>query len=103
MDDAPTAEVGAEGDGSVRGQNDGPVHPSPVAGDLVLGQITGRVECSGNDTHGLLGVVAAMSETVSGCGQQLQATEPAVDALRRPALEYPHHGDHEPKTEHQAH
>src|ERR1041384_4410470 len=98
MDDAPATEVRAEGDGGVGRKDDGPVQAPPVGGQILLGQVSGGVECSGDDPHGLLGVVAAVSQAVGGGRDQLSTTEPVVDILRRSALEYPHDSHHEAKA-----
>ena len=43
----------------------------------------GGVERAGHDAHGLLRVVAAVSQTVGGGGEQLQLAEELVDLARR--------------------
>jgi len=72
VNDAPATEVGAERDGGVSGKDDGPVPVPPVGGEIGLGHDAGGVEGAGDDAHGFLSVVAAVSETIGGRRHQLK-------------------------------
>ena len=63
----------------------------------------GGVERAGDDAHGLLRVVAAVSEAVGGGGDQLKFAEQLVDLARRLLLEDPGDSDHQAEAEHEAH
>ena len=56
---------------------------TPVASHIVLGHVPCRVEGSGNDSHGLLGVIAAVPDAVRRRRKQLQPPKQGVDRLRR--------------------
>ena len=83
MDDAPAAEISAGRDGSVGGKNNGPTITSPIAKHVRLRHEAGGVKCARNDAHGLLRVVAAVTQTVSGSREKLQLTKPFIDSLGR--------------------
>ncbi len=63
-----------------------------IATDLL--QVTARNQENADNAHGLLRVICAVSEAVSGGGEQLQSPEPIVDLARRGTLENMHHNDH---------
>src|SRR5438270_5598569 len=69
--DPPSARVRAKCDGGMSGQNYGPVKVTPVSGDFGLAHITGRVQCAGHNSHGLLRVIATVAEAVRRSGEQL--------------------------------
>ena len=81
--DAPTAEVGSGGDGGMGGKNDGPMQATPASQHVGLAHESPGVEGTGDDPHGLLGVVGAMTQTIGSGGEQLQPAEQPVDRLRR--------------------
>jgi len=53
------------------------------------------IEQDRNDTHGFLGVVAAVPERVKGCGHKLQVPEAPVNRERERTRRHPGHGDNE--------
>ena len=57
--------------------------------------MTAGIEQDRNDTHGLLGVVAAVPERVERCGHKLQVPEPPVNRERERTRRHPGHGDYE--------
>ena len=103
VDDAPAAEVGAECNGRVGGEDDGPVPVSPVGGEIGLRHDAGSVEGSGDDAHGLLRVVPAVSEAVSGGGEKLEAAEELVDLARRFPMKNPGDGHHHAEGDDETH
>src|SRR5580693_2285987 len=103
VNDTPSAKVGAEGDGGVGGQNDWPVIASPGTSKFGCGDDVGAEERTGDDAHRLLGIVAAVSETVSGSGEKLQAAKPGVNAPRWLVAQDPENSRHESEGENQAH
>src|SRR5579872_834673 len=66
MDDAPSAEVSAKSDGGVSGKDDRPVEMSPCAFEFGGGNDIGAEQGAGNNAHGLLSVVASVTEAVGG-------------------------------------
>src|SRR4051794_19718499 len=66
VDDAPSTEIRSQRDRRVRGEDDRPVIGAPGAAEVCFAHVSGGVERTGNDAHGLLRVVAAVSETVGG-------------------------------------
>src|SRR5579862_215820 len=103
VNDAPSAEVGAESDGGVCRENDGPVIVSPGAGEFRRGNDFRAVECARDDAHGFLRVIAAMAKTVGGGREELQLAEPCVDAARGLVAQDPEDGGHEDERENKAH
>ena len=57
----------------------------------------GGVKCARNDAHGLLRIVAAVTQTVSGSREKLQLTKPFIYSLGRLVLQDPVRRDHESK------
>src|SRR5579872_4045973 len=103
VDDAPSAEVGAGGDGGVGGQDDGPVEASPVGEHVGLGHESGGVESAGDNSHCFLRVIATVAERVGSGGKQLEFAKPFVHGLRRLVLKNPMGGNHEDQAEDHAH
>src|SRR5579883_2098467 len=101
--DAPAAEIRPQSNGGMRCQDDGPVKGAPVVGHIVRAHVLRAVQRAGHDAHGLLRVVAAVTQAVGGGGKQLQLAEPAVDALRRLVAQQPEHGHHEGEAQNQPH
>src|SRR5712691_6842724 len=95
MNNTPAAKISARGDGSMSGQNDGPVKLPPAGEHLLLAHETTGVHSAGDDAHRFLGVVAAMSETVTGGRKQLQFAKPAVHLLRSLMAQQPIRTGHE--------
>src|SRR2546425_13270083 len=83
MHNAPAPEIGPRGDGSVSGQNNGPVELAPVPEHVLLAHEATGVYGTGDNAHRFLSVVASMPQTVAGGRQQLQLAKPAVDLLGR--------------------
>jgi hypothetical protein len=93
LHDPPTTRHGAEAHGSVARQND--PQRKLGAGGKGLAQHPLRVEQHGDDSHGLLGIVAAMVEAEGRGRQKLQATKPLVDPARRLSAQQPGASNHQ--------
>ncbi len=102
VDDAPPTEVGAQSDGGVGREDDRPVVVSPTALQFGSTEDLGAEQRTGDDAHGFLSIVAAVAEAVGSGGEQLQAAEPGVDALRRLAAKNPENRGHEQERENEA-
>src|SRR5580765_7631908 len=84
MNDPPAARERAERDGSVRSKDDPERNrQAPALREL---KVSTSDECSGDDAHRFLRIVAAVAEAVRRGGEQLQAPEPLIDATRREAV-----------------
>jgi len=66
----------------------------PVGGEVGLVHDAGGVKGSGDDAHGLLRVVATVSEAVGSGGNELQFAEKLVDLTRGFAAEKPGNSYH---------
>ena len=71
VDDAPTTEIGSGGDGGVSSQDDGPAIVPPIRKHVGLAHEPSGVERAGDDAHGFLRVVAAVSEAIGGGGDRV--------------------------------
>ena len=58
MNNSPATKICAQGNGSVRGQNDEPLVVTPFVGHLVRAHTSNREQGSRDDAHRLLGIVA---------------------------------------------
>ena len=103
VDDAPPAEVGAESDGGVGGEDDRPMIVPPSAFEFLGSNDVGAKQGAGDNAHRLLSVVAAVAEAVGGGREELQFAEPGVDASRRLVAEDPKDGRHKNEGEDEAH
>src|SRR5205823_4997366 len=92
--DSPPAKIRAKSNRCLRGENNGPAKSAPIAGQFSRGQKLCAVQCSRDDPHCLLTIVAAMSNAICRCREQLQFSEPCVHSLRRFVAKQPHHGSH---------
>src|ERR1035437_7057878 len=101
--DAPASEISSGGNGGIRGEGDGPGQASPVTEHVLLAHEPGSIESAGDDAHGFLRVVAAVSQAVAGSREQLQFAEPLVNLLGRFVSQQPINGDHEPEAHDQSH
>ena len=79
----------------MRGKDDPQVDTKGV--DVAAGK-----QCSSDDAHGLLGVVAAVAEAVGRGRCQLEPPEPLIDASRRCSREQPQDHHHQCETERHA-
>jgi len=61
-----------------------------------------RIECAGDDAHGLLRVVAPVAQAVHRRRDQLASPEDGIDAARRPLAEQPEEHDHEHRAQHKS-
>ena len=60
----PATHVGSQSDGRMRRQNDGPVQMSPGCQHVRFAHEAAGVERAGDNSHGLLGVVGAVSQAI---------------------------------------
>ncbi len=96
-------EICAQRDREIGGQDDRPVPLAPVGGEISLLHDASGVERAGDDAHGFLRVIAAVSQAVKRRRDQLQFAEELVHLARRPATENPGDGHHEAKSQHKPH
>src|SRR5437773_6261722 len=82
MDNAPSTEISASSDGAVGGQNNEPFISAPVVVHVIGAHITSGIQGTGNNAHGLLRVVAAVSQTIGSCRDKLQLPEPNIHVPR---------------------
>src|SRR2546427_7174289 len=93
VNDAPTPEISAQGDGSVSCKNDWPLESAPVVGHVVRSHVTRGKERARHNSHGFLGVVATMADAVSCGGNELEPAEPVVNRAGILMLQKPIAGD----------
>src|SRR5437667_6463762 len=78
MDNTPSAEVSASSNGPISAQNNEPFVPAPVVVHVISAHITSGIQRPGNNPHGLLRVVAAVSQAIGSCRDKLQFPEPNI-------------------------
>src|SRR5579859_6208044 len=101
MDDAPAAHVSPKSDSGVGAKDDVPLVISPSGGELCGCEIAAGEQRPGNDAHGFLCVITAMTQAVRSCRKKLEFAKKLVHGTRRGVLEDPGNGDHERESQDQ--
>ena len=101
LDDAPSAERGAERHGGVTREDD------PQRAQVGDAQLGFRIHRAAGDQqrddhpHGLLRVVASVAERIERRGEQLSPAEQCIDPTRARPPEDPSDRDHQQRAEHE--